>query len=455
MSKIATPEKTQEYLERFYAGVQRRNPGEQEFHQAVYEVAHSIFPYISDKPHYHEKQILERMAEPDRVVIFRVVWEDDEGNIRVNRGYRVQNNNAIGPYKGGLRFHPNVTLSVLKFLAFEQTFKNSLTGLPMGGGKGGSDFNPKGKSDSEVMRFCQAFMNELYHHIGPDIDVPAGDIGVGAREIGYLFGQYKRLTNQFVGVLTGKGLEFGGSLIRTEATGYGTVYMMENMLAVKNDTIDGKTCVVSGSGNVATYAVEKINQLGGKVVTLSDSSGYVFDPDGIDAEKLAWIVDLKTVKRGRISEYADEFNVEFHQGKRPWEVECDLAFPCATQNEVSGDEAKLLIKNGCRGVSEGANMPTEQVGVDAFLEAKIMFAPSKAANAGGVAVSGLEMSQNSARISWSEGDLQTLLKKTMLGIHDQCVEYGQEPDGYVNYLKGANVAGFVKVADAMLAYGVV
>ena len=455
MSKISSPEKTQEYLERFIAGVKKRNPGEPEFHQAVHEVAHSIFPYIADKPHYHDMQIVERMAEPDRIIIFRVCWEDDEGNIRVNRGYRIQNNNAIGPYKGGIRFHPSVTLSILKFLAFEQTFKNSLTGLPMGGGKGGADFNPKGKSNNEVMRFCQSFMTTLFHHIGPDLDVPAGDIGVGAREIGFLFGQYKRLTNQFVGILTGKGLEYGGSLIRTEATGYGTVYMMEDMLALKKDSFEGKVCTVSGSGNVATYAVEKINHLGGKVVTLSDSSGYVHDADGIDADKLAWIVDLKTVKRGRISEYAKEFKVTFHEGKRPWEVECDLAFPCATQNEVSGEEARTLIKNGCIGVSEGANMPTVQDGIDAYLEAKILFAPSKAANAGGVAVSGLEMSQNSARISWSEDELQKLLRDTMRGIHDKCVEYGEEEGGYVNYLKGSNIGGFVKVADAMLAYGVV
>ena len=455
MSKISSPEKTQEYLERFIAGVKKRNPGEPEFHQAVHEVAHSIFPYIADKPHYHDMQIVERMAEPDRIIIFRVCWEDDEGNIRVNRGYRVQNNNAIGPYKGGIRFHPSVTLSILKFLAFEQTFKNSLTGLPMGGGKGGADFNPKGKSNNEVMRFCQSFMTTLFHHIGPDLDVPAGDIGVGAREIGYLFGQYKRLTNQFVGILTGKGLEYGGSLIRTEATGYGTVYMMEDMLALKKDSFEGKVCTVSGSGNVATYAVEKINHLGGKVVTLSDSSGYVHDADGIDADKLAWIVDLKTVKRGRISEYAKEYKATFHEGKRPWEVDCDLAFPCATQNEVSGDEARTLIKNGCIGVSEGANMPTVQDGIDAYQEAKILFAPSKAANAGGVAVSGLEMSQNSARISWTEDELQKLLRDTMRGIHDKCVEYGEESDGYVDYLKGSNIAGFVKVADAMLAYGVV
>ncbi len=456
MSKTVSTKKAQEYQDRFIEGVKRRNPGEPEFHQAVYEVVQSVFPYIADKPQYHDMQILERMAEPDRIIIFRVCWEDDKGNIRVNRGYRVQNNNAIGPYKGGIRFHPSVTLSVLKFLAFEQTFKNSLTGLPMGGGKGGADFNPKGKSDNEVMRFCQAFMNELHHHIGPDLDVPAGDIGVGAREIGFMFGQYKNLTHQFVGILTGKGMEYGGSLIRTEATGYGTVYMMEDMLAFKKDAIKGKTCVVSGSGNVATYAVEKINQLGGKVITLSDSGGYIHDPDGIDADKLAWVVDLKTVKRGRISEYADEFKgAKYHEGKRPWEVPCDLAFPCATQNEVSVDEAKTLIKNGCIGVSEGANMPTDQEGIHAYLDAKILFAPSKAANAGGVAVSGLEMSQNSARISWSEDELQKLLRDTMTCIHDLCVQYGQEGDDYVNYLKGANVAGFVKVADAMLAYGVI
>ncbi len=456
MSKVVSVEKAKEYQDRFMEGLKRRNPGESEFHQAVYEVVQSVFPYTADKPYYHEKQILERMAEPDRIIIFRVCWEDDEGNIRVNRGYRVQNNNAIGPYKGGIRFHPSVTLSILKFLAFEQTFKNSLTGLPMGGGKGGADFNPKGKTDTEVMRFCQAFMNELHHHIGPDLDVPAGDIGVGAREIGYMFGQYKNLTHQFVGVLTGKGMEYGGSLIRTEATGYGTVYLMEDMLALRKDAIEGKTCVVSGAGNVASYAVEKINHLGGKVVTLSDSGGYIYDPDGIDEDKLAWAVDLKTVKRGRISEYADEFKgTEYHKGKRPWEVPCDLAFPCATQNEISAEEAKTLIKNGCIGVSEGANMPTEKEGIHAYQEAKILFAPSKAANAGGVAVSGLEMSQNSARLSWTEDELQKLLCDTMKGIHDKCVQYGRESDDYVNYLKGANIAGFVKVADAMLAYGVI
>ena len=443
-------------LDQFMEGLKRRNPGETEFHQAVYEVAANVFDYIEDKEVYHAQQILRRIAEPDRIIIFRVCWEDDNGNIRVNRGYRVQNNNSIGPYKGGIRFHPSVNLSILKFLAFEQTFKNSLTGLPMGGGKGGADFNPRGKSDNEVMRFCQSFMTELHRHVGEDVDVPAGDIGVGAREIGYMFGQYKRLENRFVGVLTGKGMEFGGSPIRTEATGYGTVYFMQDMLAVKKDAIDGKACLVSGSGNVATYAVEKINQLGGKVVTLSDSSGYIYDKDGIDADKLAYIVDLKTVRRGRIEEAAKEFKCEFHAGKRPWEVPGDLAFPCATQNEISTDEAKLLIKNGCMGVSEGANMPTEQDGIHAFTNAKILFAPSKAANAGGVAVSGLEMSQNSARITWKEQELQDLLRNIMQGIHDNCQEYGTEAGSdYVDYVKGANIAGFIKVADAMIAYGVV
>jgi len=440
-------------LDRFIEGVRKRNPGEPEFHQAVYEVAANIIPYIADKPIYQEMQILERMAEPDRTIIFRVCWEDDKGNIRVNRGYRIQFNNSIGPYKGGIRFHPSVTMSVLKFLGFEQTFKNSLTGLPMGGGKGGADFNPKGKSDNEVMRFCQSFMIELQRHIGENTDVPAGDIGVGAREIGYMFGQYKRLTNKFVGVLTGKGLEFGGSLIRTEATGYGTVYMMQNMLERVGDSVEGKSAVISGSGNVATYAAEKIRQLGGKVLTMSDSSGFIHDPDGIDEEKLAYIVDLKQVRRGRISEYAEKYGVAFSEG-RPWGVSCDLAFPCATQNEVSGEEAVTLIKNGCMGVAEGANMPTVQGGIDAYIKSKILFAPSKAANAGGVAVSGLEMSQNSARISWKEEELQDLLRGIMKDIHDQCVEYGSEGD-YVNYLKGANIAGFRKVADAMLAYGVV
>ncbi len=444
--------KTAEYLERFMNGVIKRNPGELEFHQAVSEVAATIFPYIAGKPIYHKMQILERMVEPDRVVIFRVPWTDDKGNIRNQRGYRVQFNNSIGPYKGGLRFHPSVNLSVLKFLGFEQTFKNSLTGLPMGGAKGGSDFNPKGKTDNEVMRFCQSFMIELHRHIGEDTDIPAGDIGVGAREIGYLFGQYKRIENRFVGVLTGKGMEFGGSKIRTEATGYGAVYFMQNMLAHTGDSLEGKIASISGSGNVATYAVEKINHLGGKAVTLSDSSGFIHDPEGIDAEKLAWVMDLKNNRRGRIGEYADEYkSATFHEG-RPWGVACEIALPCATQNEISQAEAETLLKNGCIGVSEGANMPTELAGIDAFQHAKILYAPSKAANAGGVAVSGLEMSQNSARIAWSEADLDKLLKDTMLKIHDSCVEYGQNKD-HVDYLAGANIAGFIKVADAMLAYG--
>ena len=444
-------------LNTFIEGVKKRNPGQPEFVQAVQEVAEDIFDYIQDKEKYHEYQILRRIAEPDRVVSFRVCWEDDNENIRVQRGWRVQNNNAIGPYKGGLRFHPSVTESVLKFLAFEQTFKNSLTGLPMGGGKGGANFNPKGKSDHEVMRFCQSFMTELYRHVGADVDVPAGDIGVGAREIGYMFGQYKRITNNFTGVLTGKGLEYGGSLIRTEATGYGAVYFLQNMLERVGDSVDGKDCVVSGSGNVATHAAEKITQLGGKVLTLSDSGGFIHDPAGIDAEKLAWIKDLKGKRRGRIEEYTKEFKgSEFHGGKRPWGIKCDLAVPCATQNELDGSEAKLLVDNGCIGVSEGANMPTDLAGVHVFKDARILFAPGKAANAGGVAVSGLEMSQNSARISWKEDDLQKLLHDTMKGIHDRCVEFGGTAgDEHIDYVKGANIAGFVKVADAMLAYGVV
>jgi glutamate dehydrogenase (NADP+) len=443
-------------LDQFMAGVRRRNPGQPEFHQAVQEVSEDVFDFIQDKVEYHEYQILRRIAEPDRVVSFRVCWEDDKGEIRVQRGWRVQNNNSIGPYKGGFRFHPSVNEGILKFLAFEQTFKNSLTGLPMGGGKGGSNFNPKGKSDHEVMRFCQSFMTELYRHVGDDVDVPAGDIGVGAREIGYMFGQYKRITNRFAGVLTGKGLEYGGSLIRTEATGYGAVHFLEDMLERVGKTIEGKSCLVSGAGNVATHAAELIHQLGGKVVTLSDSSGFIHDPDGIDEEKLAFVKELKNVRRGRISEYTDEFGGTFHEGKRPWQVPADLALPCATQNELSGDEARLLVKNGCIGVSEGANMPTELDGVHVFKEARILYGPGKAANAGGVAVSGLEMSQNSAKISWEEQELQDLLRKIMREIHDRCVERGAEAGSeYVDYVKGANIAGFVKVADAMLAYGVV
>jgi glutamate dehydrogenase (NADP+) len=422
----------------------------------VQEVAADIFDFMEGKERYHKEQILRRIAEPDRVISFRVCWEDDNGNVRVQRGWRVQNNNAIGPYKGGIRFHPSVTESVLKFLAFEQTFKNALTGLPMGGGKGGSNFNPKGKSDHEVMRFCQSFMTELYRHVGADVDVPAGDIGVGSREIGYMFGQYKRITNQFTGVLTGKGLEYGGSLIRTEATGYGAVYFLANMLKTKNDDLVGKIAVISGSGNVATHAAEKVTMLGGKVVTLSDSAGFIHDPDGITQEKIDWIKQLKNVRRGRISEYVDQFKgATYHEGKRPWGVPCDVALPCATQNELLGDDARELIKNGCIAVSEGANMPTNLEGVHVFKDAKILFAPGKAANAGGVAVSGLEMSQNSGRISWKAEQLQQLLVDIMDGIHGSCVEYGQTKGGYCDYVRGANIAGFKKVADAMLAFGVV
>jgi glutamate dehydrogenase (NADP+) len=440
----------------FMEGVKKRNPGQPEFVQAVQEVAMDIFDFIEDKEAYHTAQILRRIAEPDRVISFRVCWEDDNHCVRVQRGYRVQNNNAIGPYKGGIRFHPSVTESVLKFLAFEQTFKNSLTGLPMGGGKGGANFNPKGKSDAEVMRFCQSFMTELYRHIGPDTDVPAGDIGVGGREIGYMFGQYKRITNRWEGVLTGKGMEYGGSQMRPEATGYGAVYFMENMLKHRNDAIAGKTAVISGSGNVATHAAEQIVKQGGKVLTLSDSGGFIHDPDGIDQDKIDWIKDLKNNKRGRISEYADHFtSASYHEGKRPWNVPCDLALPCATQNELNEEEAKELVANGVIAVSEGANMPTTLEGVHVFHDARIMYGPGKAANAGGVAVSGLEMSQNAERISWNHARLGEMLTDLMEGIHGKCVEYGDQGDGYVDYVKGANIAGFKKVADAMLAYGVV
>ncbi len=440
----------------FMEGVKRRNPGQTEFIQAVQEVADDIFEFIEGREDYHRWQILRRIAEPDRIVSFRVCWEDDNHHIRVQRGYRVQNNNAIGPYKGGIRFHPSVNESILKFLAFEQTFKNALTGLPMGGGKGGSNFNPKGKSDGEIMRFCQSFMTELFRHIGADVDVPAGDIGVGGREIGYMFGQYKRITNQFTGVLTGKGREYGGSLIRPEATGYGAVYFLENMLKTRGLDLVGKRAVISGSGNVATHAAEKIVQLGGKVLTLSDSEGFVHDPDGITQEKIDWVKAHKTRRRGRISEYADEYKgATFHAGTRPWGVECDVALPCATQNELLGEDARTLVKNGCIAVSEGANMPTDLEGVHVFRDAKLLYAPGKASNAGGVAVSGLEMSQNSARISWKEEQLQQLLKDIMLGIHQSCLEYGQRDGGYIDYVKGANIAGFKKVADAMLAFGVV
>ncbi|MDG0980208.1 MAG: NADP-specific glutamate dehydrogenase [Halieaceae bacterium] len=440
-------------IDRFMDGLIRRNPGEVEFHQAVHEVMESIIPFAQDNPKYCQESLLERMTEPDRSILFRVVWEDDHGNMRVNKGYRVQFNNSIGPYKGGLRFHPSVNLSILKFLGFEQTFKNSLTGLPMGAGKGGADFNPRGKSDREVMRFCQSYMSELYHHIGPNMDVPAGDIGVGAREISYMFGQYKRLAHEFTGVLTGKSLEFGGSLIRKEATGYGAAFFMEEMLKHSGDDMIGKTCVVSGSGNVATYCVQKILQLGGKVVALSDSGGYVNDPNGITNEKLDYIIDLKTNRRGSLKEYADHYGCDYFEGGKPWGIPCDLAFPCATQNEIGAPEARQLVGNGCMAVSEGANMPTTREGVQILQDAGVLFAPGKAANAGGVAVSGLEMSQNSLRISWTAEELEMRLQNIMSGIHSQCVRYGQV-DGGVDYVRGANIAGFIKVADAMIAYGV-
>jgi glutamate dehydrogenase (NADP+) len=441
-------------LDRFMRGLKKRNPGEPEFHQAVYEVAESVIPFILDHTKYREAGILERMTEPDRTVIFRVVWEDDDGNIRVNRGFRVQFNNAIGPYKGGLRFHPSVNLSILKFLGFEQTFKNSLTTLPIGAGKGGSDFNPKGRSEREIMRFCQAFMVELSRYIGPNTDVPAGDIGVGAREISYLFGQYKRLTGEFTGALTGKGIEFGGSLIRTEATGYGAAYFMQAMLAHRGESVEGKTCVLSGAGNVALYCTEKLLQLGARVVTLSDSSGFIHDSAGLDRDKLDWLIDLKMRRRGRLAEYAEHFGCEYHEGSRPWGVPCDLAFPCAVQNELDGQDARTLAVNGCTAVAEGANMPTTADGVKVLHGAGVLFGPGKAANAGGVAVSGLEMSQNSIRMSWAADELERQLREIMNGIHDQCVRYGENGGG-VNYVHGANIAGFRKVADAMLAYGVI
>ncbi len=443
-------------LETFMEGVEKRNPGQTEFVQAVREVAQDIFGFIADKEEYHSAQILRRIAEPDRVVSFRVCWEDDNHNIRVQRGWRVQNNNAIGPYKGGIRFHESVNESVLKFLAFEQTFKNSLTGLPMGGGKGGSNFNPKGKSDSEVMRFCQSFMTELYRHIGPHTDVPAGDIGVGAREIGYMFGQYKRITGRFEGVLTGKALEYGGSQMRPEATGYGAVYFLRNMLRHRDQDIEGKTAAISGAGNVALHAAEKLAELGAKVLTLSDSDGFVHDPDGFDKDKIEWVKALKTERRGRMSEYVDEYSdATYHEGERPWNVACDLALPCATQNELNEDEARALVDNGVIAVAEGANMPTTLDGVHVFQEAGILYGPGKAANAGGVAVSGLEMSQNAERISWNRQRLDDMLTDLMGDIHDKCVEYGAVGDGRVDYVKGANIAGFKKVADAMLAFGVV
>ncbi|MFN4299561.1 MAG: NADP-specific glutamate dehydrogenase [Thermaurantimonas sp.] len=442
-------------IDAFMAQVRAKNPHEPEFLQAVQEVAETVIPFIEENPKYKQHKILERIVEPERVIIFRVPWIDDKGEVQINRGYRVQFNSAIGPYKGGIRFHPTVNLSVLKFLGFEQIFKNALTTLPMGGGKGGSDFDPKGKSDNEVMRFCQSFMTELARHISADTDVPAGDIGVGAREIGYMFGQYKRLKNEFTGVLTGKGIKWGGSLIRPEATGYGTVYFAQEMLATRGTSFEGKTVVVSGSGNVAQYAIEKAMQLGAKVVTASDSSGYIYDKDGFTPEKLAILMEIKNVKRGRIKEYAEHVGAEFIEGKTPWGVKCDIALPCATQNELNGEDAKTLVANGVICVAEGANMPSTPEAIETFLNAKILFTPGKASNAGGVATSGLEMSQNSLRLSWSREEVDQRLHSIMVNIHKACVEYGKEENGFVNYVKGANIAGFVKVADAMIDQGVV
>ncbi len=440
----------------FLSEVAKRNANEPEFMQAVREVAETVIPFIEENPKYQGKMLLERMVEPERVIMFRIAWIDDKGTTQVNRGFRIQMNSAIGPYKGGIRFHPSVNLSILKFLAFEQVFKNSLTTLPMGGGKGGADFDPKGKSDVEIMRFCQAFMTELSKHIGADTDVPAGDIGVGGREVGYMFGQYKRLRNEFTGVLTGKGISFGGSLIRPEATGYGDVYFADSMLKTKGKSFVGQTVVVSGSGNVAQYAAEKATHLGGKVVTMSDSSGYIYDEAGIDAEKLAYVMEIKNVNYGRISDYVKKYpSAKFVEGKRPWEVKCDIALPCATQNELNEDEAKTLVANGCFCVAEGANMPTTPEAVIVFQNAKILFAPGKASNAGGVATSGLEMSQNSLRLSWTSEEVDERLKGIMKNIHEACVKYGSDANGYVDYVKGANIAGFVKVADAMLGQGVV
>ncbi|PKM47760.1 MAG: NADP-specific glutamate dehydrogenase [Firmicutes bacterium HGW-Firmicutes-8] len=441
-------------IDAFMQKVAANNPGEVEFHQAVHEVVSSIMPFIDENPKYKDAKILERMVEPERVIMFRVPWVNDKGEIQINRGYRIQMNSAIGPYKGGLRFHPSVNLGILKFLAFEQVFKNSLTTLPMGGSKGGSNFDPKGKSDNEVMRFCQSFMNELFRHIGADTDVPAGDIGVGGREIGYLYGQYKKICNEFTGVLTGKGRAWGGSLIRPEATGYGAMYFAREMLATRGQDFKGKVVAISGSGNVSQYAIEKAIQLGAKVVTVSDSNGFIYDPDGINEEKLAFILELKNVKRGRIKEYADKFKSQYFEGQRPWGVKCDVALPCATQNEISEEQGKELVKNGCICVAEGANMPSSPEAVEVFLQNKILFGPGKAANAGGVATSGLEMSQNSLRLSWTREEVDEKLNNIMVEIHKQCVMYGKKGD-FVNYVDGANIAGFVKVADAMVDQGIV
>ena len=442
-------------VQQFMAMIKAKNPGENEFHQAVQEVSESLIPFIEENPKYKHAKILERIAEPERTIIFRVPWLDDKGDVQINRGFRIEMNSAIGPYKGGLRFHPTVNLGILKFLAFEQVFKNSLTTLPMGGAKGGSDFDPKGKSDNEVMKFCQSFMTELFRHIGPETDVPAGDIGVGGREIGYLFGQYKRLKNEFSGVLTGKGIEWGGSLIRPEATGYGATYFAQEMLATRGESLKGKTVCISGSGNVAQFAVEKVTELGGKVVTMSDSNGFIHDPKGIDREKLSFIMDLKNVRRGRIKEYAVRYGAEYFEDKRPWIIRCDIAMPNATQNEISREEAETLVKNGCMCVVEGANMPSTIEAVEVFLKAGILYGPGKAANAGGVATSGLEMTQNSMRLPWSREEVDERLRIIMKNIHSTCVKYGRQDDGFVNYVKGANIGGFVKVANAMVAQGLV
>jgi glutamate dehydrogenase (NADP+) len=443
----------QSSIDKFMEMVEKRNPGQPEFYQAVYEVAQAIIPFIEENPKYKKASILERMIEPERVIMFRVPWVDDEGNFRVNRGYRIQMNSAIGPYKGGLRFHPGVTLSVLKFLAFEQTFKNSLTTLPMGGGKGGADFDPKGKSDNEVMRFCQSFMTELSRHIDKDTDVPAGDIGVGAREIGFLFGQFKRMRNEFSGVLTGKGYAYGGSHIRPEATGYGLLFFVEEMLKAKGDNIKGKKVLVSGSGNVSQYAIEKTIQLGGIPITASDSDGFIYDPAGIDEKKLAWLMELKNIKRGRISAYAEKFGCQYYEGKKPWIIAAEIALPCAIQNELDEADALMLAENGCKLIAEGANMPCTPEAVDVMQQHGIAFAPGKASNAGGVAVSGLEMSQNSMRLNWTREEVEARLRVIMQDIHQQCMEYGMNVDGDIDYIKGANIGGFVRVADAMLAQG--
>lgn len=447
---------TRQYIDAFMAEVVRKNPGEKEFHQAVSEVVESVAPYVMQYPYLREQKVLERIVEPERIIIFRVPWVDDAGEVQINRGFRVQMNSAIGPYKGGIRFHASVTLSIMKFLAFEQTFKNSLTTLPMGGAKGGSDFSPRGKSDAEVMRFCQSFMTELYRHIGQDTDVPAGDIGVGGREIGYLFGQYKRLRDEFTGTLTGKGQYWGGSRLRPEATGYGLCYFTQAMLATKNETFEGKTVCISGAGNVAQYAAQKAMRLGAKVVTLSDSDGFIYDPDGLTEDKLNYVFQLKNIRRGRISEYQKQYpSAQYFPGERPWRIKCDIAMPCATQNEIEKQDAERLMENGCWCVAEGANMPSTPEAISIFQANKILYSPGKASNAGGVATSGLEMTQNSIRQRWTAEEVDEHLHRIMADIHEACLRYGTEEDGYINYVKGANIAGFIKVANAMVEQGVV